>query len=82
MNEDKLLTFETSKEDKRILEIHTDMNGLHDLKKYIDELISTADNTSDHVHLMVPSWTGDELNETAQSDANDLIKKVTIFLWQ
>lgn len=78
----KLLTFEIAA-DTDAIEIHADRQGLQDL---IDKLLrlknSLPSKTSEHDHLMTPSWGGTELTEEKQGRESTLINKVTIHLWQ
>jgi len=70
-----LLSFELS-QDNDELDIHCDEEGLIRLKQALSNLQS-----SQHEHLMTPSWGGSELSEQAQSSGSSLLNKVTIHKW-
>lgn len=72
------LTFEWDKKNEK-LEIHGNAKGLKLLRTQIDNLLKSRGN--DHVHMMVPSWGGDELSEEKQCVDNTLINHVKIFKW-
>ena len=74
-----MLTFEWD-ENQELLEIHGNFIGLMELRNTIDSLIESCG--SDHIHLMIPSWGGEELTEEKQCQLNVLIPHVKIFKWE
>jgi hypothetical protein len=72
----KLLTFEVLDEGD-ILEIHMDPNGC----EYLLHVLRSLMENGDHTHLMIPSWSGNELSEEQQNPESHLVAKVTLFLW-
>ncbi len=77
------LTFEASASDNEKIEIHADLEGLKNLRNYIDHLILTDldDGIQINAHLMVPEWGGSELTGVQVGMRNKLIKHVKIFKW-
>ncbi|MEB3103713.1 Imm32 family immunity protein [Ferviditalea candida] len=71
-----LLTFEFDKENEKI-EIHADKYGLLFLKQKIDVLLQKGGD----VHLMTPSWGGQELSEEQQNENSILLHHVKILYW-
>ncbi|ADI38290.1 putative uncharacterized protein [Waddlia chondrophila 2032/99] len=74
----KVLTFELD-EKNELLEIHGNVEGLIFLRDKITNLIEMEKNK--HIHLMIPSWGGEELSEKKQSEQNTLVPHVKIFKW-
>lgn len=72
----KLLTFEYNDTDDKV-EIHANELGIEYLIEQLEELLKNKN----HLHLMTPSWGGDELSEEKQGEVNRLINHVKIFNW-
>jgi len=65
------------------IEIHANEPGLQDLIEILLKLKNSLPvKSSEHEHLMTPSWGGMELTEEKQSKDSTLINKVTIHLWR
>ncbi len=73
-----LLTFELGPDGKE-LEIHCDQRGLGALIRILSRLAQAKGQS--HDHLMTPAWGGVELSEEQQGEANRLLHKVTVRLW-
>lgn len=73
-----LLTFEIN-HDVDELTIHCDDEGLRTLIAKLQKM-ALRDKPS-HIHLMTPSWSGMELTEEKQSEADTLINQVNVRLW-
>ena len=71
----KLLTFEFDERDE-LLEIHGNTDGLISLRDKIDNLIKMK--SDEHIHMMIPSWGGEELSEEKQCEDNRLIPHVKV----
>jgi Immunity protein 32 len=74
-----LLTFEWDDKNK-VLEIHTDGEGLEKLRLMLTHLTESKKN--DHIHLMTPNWGGNELSNEKQCELNELIDHVKIYKWE
>lgn len=70
-----MLTVEINKKDESI-EIFCDKEGLELLTKKI----SILSEKGGHVHLMTPSWAGNELSEEKQGLQNELVNHLRIVL--
>lgn len=75
----RLLTFELD-EKNELLEIHGNNEGLLYLKQQIESLILVEE--LDHVHMMVPSWGGEELSEERQCEQNQIVPHIKIYKWK
>ena len=75
----KFLTFELDKKGETV-EIHGNSEGLTSLLKGLQNLL--YEGKQDHLHLMTPSWGGEELTEEKQGENNKLINGVKIFFWK
>ena len=75
--EEYLLTFEYDEETRKI-EIHADRKGLIVFKDIIDNLLEKGGD----IHLMSPSWGGQELSEEQQNEKTKLLHHVKIFFWK
>ena len=73
----KEITFELNKETNSV-EIHGSPAGLKYLSKVLLEL---SEETKSDVHLMSPSWGGEELSNDKHGLENSLIHHVKIFCW-
>jgi hypothetical protein len=73
-----LLTFELGPDGEE-LEIHCDRRGLNELIRILERLVLAKGQS--HDHLMTPAWGGTELSEEMQNEANRLLHKVTVRLW-
>jgi hypothetical protein len=71
-----VLTFELSPTGDEI-QIHCDAEGVQTLIRSLARLAQKM--TSDHDHLMTPSWAGHELTDEKQGQANRLVNMVTIY---
>lgn len=71
-----LLSFEYDSDGEK-LEIHANEKGLRYLKEQIEILLEHKQE----LHLMTPSWGGEELTEEQQGKDNILIHHVKIFHW-
>jgi hypothetical protein len=71
-----LLSFEYDSDGEK-LEIHANEKGLIYLKEQIEMLLEHKQG----IHLMTPSWGGEELTEEKQGKDNTLIHHVKIFHW-
>ena len=76
MKTNKLLTFELD-ESGECLEIHGNKEGLQELINTLKQALEA----DDHMHLMTPSWGGDNLTEIKQGNDNKLINHVKVFSW-
>lgn len=74
-----LLTFELGPDGEE-LEIHLDQRGLSELIRILSRLAQAKGQS--HDHLMTPAWGGVELSEQRQGEANRLLHKVTVRLWE
>ncbi len=74
----KELTFEFN-EKNELLEIHGNAEGLIFLRDKITNLIEMEKN--EHIHLMIPSWGGEELSENKKCNENVLVPHVKVFKW-
>ncbi len=72
-----LLTFEYNEVDEKI-EVHANEHGLKFLINELEGLLKEKRN----LHLMTPSWGGDELSVEKQGETNKLINHVKIFNWE
>ncbi len=70
-----MLTVEINKKDESI-EIFCDKEGIELLAKKINALGVNGG----HVHLMTPSWAGNELSEEKQGAENELVNHLRIIL--
>lgn len=70
-----MLTVEINKKDESI-EIFCDKEGIELLTKKIRILSEKGG----HVHLMTPSWAGNELSEEKQGLENELVNHLRIVL--
>lgn len=66
-------------EQRQEVAICFDREGLKILMKSLERLGSKP--TSDHDHLMVPSWGGHELSEDVQGEGNKLIPHLRL-VWR
>jgi hypothetical protein len=73
-----LLTFELGPDGEE-LEIHCDQRGLGELIRILSRLAQA--NGQGHEHLMTPASGGVELSEERQGEANRLLHKVTVRVW-
>ncbi|GAC42104.1 Imm32 family immunity protein [Paenibacillus popilliae] len=71
------VTFEYNDRDEKI-EIHANELGLKFLISQLEKLLIEKSD----LHLMTPSWGGDELSEEKQCETNKLISHVKIFHWE
>lgn len=75
----KMLTFEIDNNGKSI-EVHGNEEGLRFLIVTKQKLVSM--DKQDHLHLMTPSWGGNELTDDMQGKDNELVDMVKVFLWK
>jgi hypothetical protein len=68
-----LLTVELNREGECV-EIFCDREGFEVLQRALDGLRRKGD----HVHLMTPSWAGNELTEDKQIESNELVHHLRI----
>lgn len=71
-----MITFEIN-DKKDELEIHLDKDGLKKLQKILEAVQVEKD-----LHLMTPSWGGNELDEDKQNISGDLINLVHLKFWE
>lgn len=76
MKSTKTLTFELSA-DGQELEIHADDDGLKELIESLERVLRTRQ----HDHLMTPAWGGTELTQEPQGERNQLVNKVSVYVW-
>lgn len=76
----KGLSFEWD-EKKEVLEIHTNRKGLESLISQLQVLLNTKQD-NDHIHMMTPVWSGEELTSERQNETAKLINHVKIFRWK
>ena len=74
--DDFLISFEISKDGDE-LDVHCDDVGLEKLLSILSQLKGNVQ----HVHLMTPSWGGNELSAEPQSEYGQPLNKVTFHKW-
>lgn len=78
-NDEFLLTFELN-EQKNVLDIHTNLNGLENLIDELTKLLKSAEKgVNDHTHLMTEDWAGYQLS--SESQGGEILNQVTIYCW-
>ena len=58
------------------VEIYMDRDGL----SFLIKKLKTLESKGGHVHLMTPSWAGNELNEQLVGEGNTLVNHLCIIL--
>lgn len=78
--DDFLLSFEMD-DDKEVLKIHGDEQGLRKLSDLLNRLIvNTKEGHFNHDHLMTPEWAGYELSE--KNMGGNVLNGVKIYCWK
>jgi YD repeat-containing protein len=74
----RLIQIEWNSDGKRV-EIHLNDAGIDYLASLLDHLRSEA--APNDIHLMTPSWGGNELSEGEHPGNNDVVNHLKIFKW-